>query len=103
MNSDAYVGCLRFKRCLPVRGGARWIAVAAMMMGTIDAGAQQDAALSAKVIAWASQNIAAFQKAADYAHHKQHPRFRCLRRLICRAICAAIHRRRRVRHRWRRG
>jgi hypothetical protein len=44
-----------------------------MMMGTIDAGAQQDAALSAKVIAWASQNIAAFQKAADYAHHKQHP------------------------------
>ncbi|HWG18884.1 MAG TPA: hypothetical protein VG225_00040 [Terracidiphilus sp.] len=35
--------------------------------------AQENAALSAKVIAWSNQNIGAFKQAYNFAHGKQHP------------------------------
>jgi len=54
-------------------GLGRWLMVAAVLAVSAGARAQQSAALSAKVIAWANQNIGPFNQAIDYARHKQHP------------------------------
>lgn len=51
----------------------RWMAMAALLMGAAGACAQQSAALSAKVIAWASQNIGPYNTYHSFAQHKQHP------------------------------
>lgn len=72
MSSEVCVGSLRFRR-LRGRGVAALVAVAALLMMATSASAQENAALSAKVIAWANQNIAAFKQAYNFAHGKQHP------------------------------
>jgi hypothetical protein len=50
----------------------RWMSLA-VLLAAAGASAQQSAAVSAKVIAWANQNIGPYNTYHSFAQHRQHP------------------------------
>ena len=82
------------RRAVVVRVFSRWtvlrygIVFVAFVMAAANAGAQRNPALSAKVIAWAGQNIWRSRRPRVSRHRANPRRFLCRRRLIRRATSA---------------